>query len=304
MSETLRKRWREWKCHSIELQVGVGHALRVLDPAHAIGLAGSVRTPGGSGGGRHGHGAQCQSGGGRRYSLGLMAATGYQTSARACTSMQAGASKLGYVPQGEAAHSLGKTRPLVRDGVAQVDFTRERTDNVAAQVPASAWIHAMGESALRNDLVTCARNGTSSRTSRSRPSRPISANSRWRSASRSGAPCPDYAHAVLRGAAGGNANQPEPEAIAALTKPENSFINLEDENLLTPWLAAKFPTHFSHYPIVNAKTWTGPLGVNPRTGRLWIANSPIPSEKDPEVRWVFSLDPGDRTALSDAHAAR
>jgi DNA primase len=44
--------------------------------------------------------------------------------------------------------------------------------------------------------------------------------------------------------------------------------------------------------------------VDPRTGRLWIANSPIPSEKDPEVRWVFSLDPGDRTALSDAHAAR
>ena len=32
--------------------------------------------------------------------------------------------------------------------------------------------------------------------------------------------------------------------------------------------------------------------VDPQTGDLWIANSPIPT-KDPEVRWVFSLHPGD-----------
>jgi streptogramin lyase len=32
--------------------------------------------------------------------------------------------------------------------------------------------------------------------------------------------------------------------------------------------------------------------VDPDTGDLWVANSPIPND-DPEVRWVFSLHPGD-----------
>jgi streptogramin lyase len=32
--------------------------------------------------------------------------------------------------------------------------------------------------------------------------------------------------------------------------------------------------------------------VDPETGDIWIANSPIPST-DKAVRWVFSLHPGD-----------
>ena len=41
--------------------------------------------------------------------------------------------------------------------------------------------------------------------------------------------------------------------------------------------------------------------VDPVTGDLWIANSPIPNT-DPEVRWIFSLHPGDIESTSEGVA--
>ena len=181
-------------------------------------------------------------------------------------SLHADAGKLGYEATEPAVQALGKTRPEVREGMAQVDFVLTPTDNIAAQVPASAWIHAMGESELRNDLVNVCTQchqfpneqvkafagnlGALDVAQREQVWRAMFQTMRMKF------------YGVLQAE---NADHPEPEAIAALAKPENSFINVEDENLLAPWLAAKFPTDFTTYPAAAAADWRAPMGVNTRT---------------------------------------
>lgn len=181
-------------------------------------------------------------------------------------SMQASADKLGYEQRSPKEPALARLDPPVEGGMARLDFTLEPTDNIAAQVPASAWIHAMGESELSNDLVNvCTQchqmpnEQVKAFASTLAALEPPQREQAWRAMFQL---MRMKFYGVLQAE---NAGQPEPEAIAALAKPENSFINLEDEELLAPWLAAKFPTDFSSYPVAQAKTWRAPLGVNERT---------------------------------------
>lgn len=175
--------------------------------------------------------------------------------------------KLGYEQQApEKESSLWVLAPQINAGSARVDFVLKAVTNVAGQVPASAWIHRMGESPLRNDLVnTCTqchqmpndqvKKFASTLAQLEVPQR----EQMWRAM-----------FSVMRMQFYGalqseNAPPVSAETIATAVKPENSFINQQDEDLLAPWLARKFPTRFDDYPLADAKSWSAPLGVNQRT---------------------------------------
>ena len=50
---------------------------------------------------------------------------------------------------------------------------------------------------------------------------------------------------------------------------------------------------FTEYPTGIRDLHVRIGAIDPKTGDLWIASSPIPSANDPDLRWVFSLHPGD-----------
>lgn len=248
----------------------IATTLSVQAPAYGLGLEGTVRTPQGEpvagvmvtvrSASAAAAVTKVFTGPDGRYRVPDLGAQVY------VNSMQVNASKLGFEQRSPAQPGVAALAPVIENGMAKVDFTVAAVDNIAAQVPASAWIHAMGESELRNDLVNVC---TQCHQMPNEQVKAFAANlgqldvaqreAVWRAMFQT---MRMKFYGVLQAE---NAGKPEPEAIAALAKPENSFINVEDENLLAPWLAAKFPTDFTQYPVADAKTWRAPQGTNART---------------------------------------
>jgi streptogramin lyase len=181
-------------------------------------------------------------------------------------SVRVSVAKLGYEQQAPEKESLAALAPPINAGAARVDFVLKGVTNLAGQVPASAWIHSMGESPLRNDLVnTCTQchqmpNALIKKFAGTLGKLDVAQREQiWRAMF---AAMRLQFYGALQSE---NAPAVSADTLAEAVKPENSFINQQDEDLLAPWLAEKFPTNFEVFPLADAEQWTAPLGVNQRT---------------------------------------
>lgn len=181
-------------------------------------------------------------------------------------SIKASAHKLGYEQTSPESPSLAALSVPVVDGQVTINFVMASITNVAAQVPASAWILKMGDHPLQNDIVSVCTQchqfpndqvknfasaiGTLEVEQREAAWRAMFAAMRVQF------------YGALQAE---NSVTASPEAIAFIVKAENSFIDQADEDLLTPWLAKNFSTTFDDYPLADAAVWSAPSGVNEHT---------------------------------------
>jgi streptogramin lyase/cytochrome c553 len=175
--------------------------------------------------------------------------------------------KLGYEQAQPQAKALAVVVPKISKGVAQVDFILKPTANIAAQVPASAWLSAAPESAGKSrTVITCTQchqmpNERTKRLAEGLAGQDEAQREQvWRAmvgAMRSaiyGALQSEHSPAMT------------PEQLAEAAKPENSFIDKKDEDIVAPWLAKYMPTSFDKFDAANkAKFANVPLGVTKKT---------------------------------------
>lgn len=181
-------------------------------------------------------------------------------------SIQANASKLGFEQLTPTKSSLAALNPVIKEGMARLNFVLKPTTNVAGQVPASAWILSMGESLYRNDMISaCTQchhmpNDNVKQFARTLAKLDVSQREQlWRAEF---AAMRVHFYGALQAE---NAPAIPAEVLAEGIKPKNSFIDQTDEDLIAPWLAQKFPTSFDNYPLADTSSWRAPLGVNKNT---------------------------------------
>jgi len=175
--------------------------------------------------------------------------------------------KLGYEQAQPQAKALAVVVPKISKGVAQVDFVLKPTTNIAAQVPASAWLSAAPASAEKHRaIITCSQCHQMPNERMKKLAEGLAGQDEaqreqvWRAMV-----------GVMRSAIYG-ALQSEhspamtPEQLAEAAKPENSFIDKKDEDIVAPWLAKYMPTSFEKFDVADkAKFAATPLGVTKKT---------------------------------------
>lgn len=181
-------------------------------------------------------------------------------------SIRANVDKLGYEQQSPKLSSLAGLSLPQQSGRVTVDFVMSPTDNVAAQVPASAWVLKMGDHPLQNDIINVCSQCHQFPNDRVKTFSAALAtlDSTQREAAWRGmfASMRVQMYGALQAE---NSIPATPEQIAHIVKAENSFINQTDEELLAPWLAENFSTSFDQYPLADAKSWSAASGVNQNT---------------------------------------
>jgi len=175
--------------------------------------------------------------------------------------------KIGYEQTQPQAKALAVLQPQVRKGTAQIDFVLRPTTNIATQVPSSAWLAMTPDSPEKHHvLATCT------------PCHQIP-NERMRKlavglAGQAEAQREQVWRAIvasMRTAYYGalqseHSIPPTPEQLVEAAKPENSFIDQKDEEVIAPWLAKYMPTNFEQFDVADkAKFGDVPLGVTKKT---------------------------------------
>lgn len=182
------------------------------------------------------------------------------------------ATALGYRQSAPASSAVTDLRPVVADGAAKVDFVLQTVNDVADQVPASAWLGRLPDSPERQRTVvlcTQCHQMPSPRVKRfaatladQPPAQRVDA---WRAIIKMMRTVGIYGALQAEHAA--------PMSMAELAKPEQSMFSQADEDLLAPYLAEHFPTRFDTYPVADASHLQAPRGV---TGRTLIREYPWP----------------------------
>ena len=175
--------------------------------------------------------------------------------------------RLGYEQTSPTNNVLTELADQSNPEVVKVDFSMQAIQNVAHQVPSSAWLAGTPSGEDRNRMMlTCSqchqmpnervRNFATSLEGLTESQREQS----WRAIAA-------YMRIAFYGAlqaehAPGLAELP----IEEIMKPEHSFINQADEDALAPFLAKNMPTNFDNFDIEDVGSFTtGRLGVNERT---------------------------------------
>lgn len=175
--------------------------------------------------------------------------------------------KLGYEQAQPQAKALAVVVPKISKGVAQVDFVLKPATNIAAQVPASAWLSAAPASAEKNrTIVTCSQchqmpNERMKKLAEGLAGQDVAQREQvWRAMV-----------GVMRSAVYGalqseHSQAMTPEQLVEAAKPENSFIDKKDEDIVAPWLAKYMPTSFEKFDVADKARFAGaPLGVTKKT---------------------------------------
>ncbi len=175
--------------------------------------------------------------------------------------------KLGYEQAQPQAKALAVVVPKISKGVAQVDFVLKPTTNIAAQVPASAWLSAAPASAEKNrTIVTCSQCHQMPNERMKKLAEGLAGQDEaqreqvWRAMV-----------GVMRSAVYGalqseHSQAMTPEQLVEAAKPENSFIDKKDEDIVAPWLAKYMPTSFEKFDVADKARFAGaPLGVTKKT---------------------------------------
>jgi len=181
-------------------------------------------------------------------------------------SIKASVDKLGFEQTSPTQSSLAALQIPVVDNRVTVNFVMQPTTNVAAQVPASAWVLKMGDHPLQNDIINvCSQchqfpNDRVKTFSSALASLDVSQReAAWRGMF---AAMRVQMYGALQAE---NSIPATPEQIAYIIDAKNSFIDQLDEDLLAPWLAENFATSFDNYPLADVNAWLGKSGVNEHT---------------------------------------
>lgn len=175
--------------------------------------------------------------------------------------------KLGYEQVQPQAKALAVVLPKVSKNMVLVDFVVKPTTNIAAQVPASAWLSAAPQSAAKDRaIITCTQchqmpNERTMKLAAGLAGQDEAQREQvWRAMV-----------GVMRSAIYG-ALQSEhspamtPDQLAEAAKPENSFIDKKDEDIVAPWLAKYMPTSFEKFDVADKARFANvPLGVTKKT---------------------------------------
>ena len=175
--------------------------------------------------------------------------------------------KLGYEQVQPQAKALATVLPKVSRSMARVDFVVKPITNIAAQVPASAWLSAAPQSAAKDRvMITCSQchqlpNERTMKLAAALAGQDEAQREQvWRAMV-----------GVMRSAIYGalqSEHSPEmtPEQLAEAAKPENSFIDKKDEDIVAPWLAKYMPTSFDKFDVADKSRFANvPLGVTKKT---------------------------------------
>lgn len=177
--------------------------------------------------------------------------------------------RLGYeqtVPRTEALSVIAQEFASSVD----VDFVLRPIQNVAEQVPYSAWLEPTANSIDKaRTIVVC----TACHTLGELPIKRFAASlaglseanriDAWRGMV---ALMRTKMYGVIASEHSVELSEPaSPELSRLLMDPQTSFFNQKDEDVAAHWLARNMPTDFSDYPIGRMPDLHGPLGVNSNT---------------------------------------
>ena len=181
-------------------------------------------------------------------------------------SVQLSTFKLGYEQRSPTSQVLPQLVDKVEDGQVTVDFVMAPIQNVAHQVPASAWWALTPDSPEKVRTITnCTQchqmpNEASIRFATNVGSADEAAREQaWRAMTQF---MRVQAYGVLQSEHQPDANA---ELMAMMADPEHSFFNQLDEDILAPWFAKHMPTSFDHYDVADIDKFAGELEVTANT---------------------------------------
>lgn len=175
--------------------------------------------------------------------------------------------KLGYEQVQPKAPAVADLLPKIEKSMARVDFVLKPTTNIAAQVPASAWLSAAPQSPEKErTIVTCTQchqlpNERVKKLAAGMAGQDEAQREQvWRA-------MVGVMRSAIYGALQSEHSQPmTPEQLAETAKPENSFIDKKDEDIVAPWLAKYMPTNFDNFDVAKKGAFASvPLGVTKKT---------------------------------------
>ena len=175
--------------------------------------------------------------------------------------------KLGYEQTQPQAKALAVLQPKISKDSAEVNFVLKPTTNIAAQVPSSAWLALAPESPEKHQTISSCSQCHQLPNERMRKLAEGLAGQDeaqreqvWRAMVAS---MRTAFYGVLQSE---HSQGMTPELLAEASKPENSFLDQKDEDVVAPWLAKYLPTSFDQFDIADkAKFANVPLGVTKKT---------------------------------------
>lgn len=175
--------------------------------------------------------------------------------------------KLGYEQTQPQAKALAELQPKIDKGKARVDFILKPITNIAAQVPSSAWLASAPESPEKHQTISSCSQCHQLPNERMRKLAEGLAGQDeaqrekvWRAMV---AAMRTAFYGVLQSE---HSQAQTPELLAEAAKPENSFLDQKDEDVVAPWLAKYMPTSFEKFDLADkAKFADVPLGVTKNT---------------------------------------
>ena len=175
--------------------------------------------------------------------------------------------KIGYEQTQPQAKALAVLQPKINKQSARVDFTLKPVTNIATQAPSSAWLALAPESPEKHQTISsCSQCHQLPNERMRRLAEGLAGQDEaqreqvWRAMVAS---MRTAFYGVLQSE---HSQGMTPELLAEASKPENSFLDQKDEDIVAPWLAKHMPTSFAQYDIADKNKFADvPLGVTKKT---------------------------------------